>query len=139
MVEEQEIDDLPTTQPVPIRVDDPRTDQVDVDVDVNVLAAIRHLPEKMKKALLLYGDIQVMHNPELNFAQAKRLLSLKEMTKWNADALKVYGLDFNTPGNRGCGAMPVVVFNMDAKHRDQMFGNWNDPTCRIWKQFGAIS
>ena len=96
MVEEQEIDDLPTTQPVPIGVDDPRNDQV--DVDVNVLATLKHLPEKMAKALLLYGDIQVMHYPDLNFVQAKRLLCLKDMAKWKSDALKVYGLDFNISG-----------------------------------------
>ena len=46
-------------------------------------------------------------------------------------------MDFDIQGNRGCGAMPVVIFDTEAKHRDQMFGNWNDPNCRIWKQYGG--
>ena len=86
MVEEP-IDDLPPTQPVPIGVDDPKSDQV--YVDVRVLAAVPNLPDKIARAAMLAGAIRVMHSLELNIGQAKRLMNLKGMKSWNSDPLKV--------------------------------------------------
>ena len=53
----------------------------------------------------------VRKQSNLDYDSAKHLFSLHEMIKWNRDALKVDGINFNTQGFRGCGAMNIVVYN----------------------------
>ena len=56
---------------------------------------------------------------------------LQDMQKWNRDIKKRDGINFDTEGCRGCGAMEMVVDDTTKGHKDNCFGKWYTPKTEI--------